>query len=182
MTPRKLFVAGTVAVVLCLIGGANSAQAAVAAYLKIEGTKQGSFKGETAGMHAGSIPVVEFNYQPQSPRDAATGQASGKRMHETLRIMKEVDAASPQLMKAMTSNEVLKDVLIEFVHPGPGGKEEMYKTMHLMDAMISAVHRTGGTGAGKAGEREEITFTFQKIEMTSRDGKKMASDDWMAAK
>jgi type VI secretion system secreted protein Hcp len=177
MTSRKLFVAGIAAVVLCLMVVANSAQAAVDAYLKIEGTKQGKFKGETAGIHAGTIAVVEFNYQPQSPRDAATGQASGKRMHETVRIVKEVDASSPQLMKAMSTNEVLNDVLIEFVHPGSGGKEEVYKTMRLMDAVISAVHRTGGAGAGKAGEREEITFTFQKIEMTSRNGKTMATDD-----
>lgn len=30
------------------------------------------------------------------PRDAATGQASGKRQHQPLTIKKEVDAASPQ--------------------------------------------------------------------------------------
>jgi type VI secretion system secreted protein Hcp len=159
---------------------ANSAQAAVDAYLRIEGTKQGKFKGETTGTHAGSISVIEFNYHPQAPRDVATGRASGKRMHETVTIVKQVDASSPQLMRAMNTNEVLKEVLIEFVHPGPAGKEEVYKTMLLTDAIISAVHRTGGAGAGRTNEREEVAFTFQKIELSGKGGKTMAADDWLA--
>ena len=37
-------------------------------------------------------------YQVTGPRDAASGQASGKRMHKPFTIVKEWGAATPQLM------------------------------------------------------------------------------------
>ena len=47
-------------------------------------------------------------YQVISPRDAASGQASGKRMHKPFTIVKEWGAASPQLMAMKTSYDVKK--------------------------------------------------------------------------
>lgn len=41
--------------------------------------------------------LVRSSYQIVSPRDAASGQASGKRMHKPVTITKEWGAASPQL-------------------------------------------------------------------------------------
>ena len=47
-------------------------------------------------------------YQVISPRDAASGQASGKRMHKPFTIVKEWGAATPQLMAMKTSYDVKK--------------------------------------------------------------------------
>lgn len=44
--------------------------------------------------------LSEATYQIKAPRDMATGQASGRRMHKPLTVVKEWDAASPQLMAA----------------------------------------------------------------------------------
>ena len=59
------------------------------AYVKIKGKKQGQFKGEgtqkaTLG-GAGAIPLLRFLSSATSPRDAATGQASGKRHWQPVR-------------------------------------------------------------------------------------------------
>lgn len=48
-------------------------------------------------------------YQVTGPRDAASGQASGKRMHKPLTIVKEWGAASPTL-KAMKAGYDVKKV------------------------------------------------------------------------
>ena len=40
--------------------------------------------------------VLNSSSSVQSPRDAASGQASGKRQHQPVTIKKEVDAASPK--------------------------------------------------------------------------------------
>ena len=45
----------------------------------------------------GAGSVSSAAYEVTSPRDLATGQASGKRMHKPIVITKELDAASPQL-------------------------------------------------------------------------------------
>ena len=55
---------------------------------------------------AGVIHTAQ--YQVISPRDAASGQASGKRMHKPFTIVKEWGAATPQLMAMKTGYDVKK--------------------------------------------------------------------------
>jgi hypothetical protein len=47
-------------------------------------------------------------YQVVSPRDSASGQASGKRMHKPFTIVKEWGAATPQLMAMKASYDIKK--------------------------------------------------------------------------
>lgn len=47
-------------------------------------------------------------YQVTSPRDAASGQASGKRMHKPFTIVKEWGAATPQLRAMKTGYDIKK--------------------------------------------------------------------------
>ena len=47
-------------------------------------------------------------YQVTGPRDAASGQASGKRMHKPFKIVKEWGAATPQLMAMKTGYDIKK--------------------------------------------------------------------------
>jgi Type VI secretion system effector, Hcp len=55
---------------------------------------------------AGSIHAAE--YQVTSPRDSASGQASGKRMHKPMTIVKEWGPATPQLMAMKTGYDIKK--------------------------------------------------------------------------
>ena len=55
---------------------------------------------------AGSIHAAQ--YQVVSPRDSASGQASGKRMHKPITFVKEWGAATPQLMAMKTGYDVKK--------------------------------------------------------------------------
>jgi hypothetical protein len=45
--------------------------------------------------------TITFGYSVKSPRDAASGQASGKRQHKPFTFVKEIDKSSPTLMKTM---------------------------------------------------------------------------------
>ena len=55
---------------------------------------------------AGALHAADFRVT--SPRDAASGQASGKRMHKPFTIVKEWGAATPQLMAMKTGYDVKK--------------------------------------------------------------------------
>lgn len=170
--------------VLCLTLLASPAYAAIEAYVMIKGTKQGQFKGEVT--HKGSnqwIPVIAISHGVQSPRDNATGQASGKRQHKPITITREWGAASPQLERARATSELLELVVIEFVRPGPKGEEQVYQTIRLTNALISRINRNGNQASGRAAgkdthEQEEISFTFEKIEILYANGKKTGTDDW----
>jgi type VI secretion system secreted protein Hcp len=154
-------------------------------YVSIEGQKQGKFRGSVNGGKPGRIAGIRFSAETTSPRDAATGMASGKRQHKPITITKEWDASSPQLFRAIVTNEVLKTILFEFVRTDPGGKEHVHYTIKLTNAAVADVRSyldlTDTSGDPYDGhELEDVAFTFQTIEVADQDGKTTAADDWHA--
>lgn len=154
-------------------------------FVTIDGTKQGRFKAEGGPQFGDRIPILRFSYEVDSPRDVATGQASGKRQHKPVSITKDWSAASPQMYQAVTTNELLKSVLIEFFRTNQTtGQEEIAATIRLTNATISK-YRSAVTdstsGDGPAGRLvDQIDLTFQKIEIANPAAKTGAGDDWMA--
>ena len=81
-------------------------------YVTVDGTKQGRFKGESKReQHAHKLAGLSFSYEVSSPRDASTGQATGKRRHGPVTFTKAWGAATPQLFEALVTNEVLPRTL-----------------------------------------------------------------------
>jgi type VI secretion system secreted protein Hcp len=152
-------------------------------YMSIEGTKQGKFKGESTrkgSFFENKVPGLRFQYEVTSPRVAATGQASGKRQHGAIVITKEWGAATPQIFQALVTNEVIKSVVIEFYHTDPNGQPYLFQTIRLTNATISNIKQYTGVvdSSTSTHELEDVSFTFQRIEITNVIGKTMASDDW----
>jgi type VI secretion system secreted protein Hcp len=149
-------------------------------YVTIVGSKQGQFKGESIRANAkGKLEGLTFVSDVSSPRDAASGMATGKRTHAPIVFTKQWGAASPQLFQAAVSNEVLKSVLFEFVAADKTGKERIFETVKLTNVTISDLRRTVDehTAEGTRGI-DQVALVFQKIEITDNDGKTAATDDW----
>jgi len=181
ITVRKLVVSIAVAILVT----STSAFAASPIYVDIDGTKQGRFKSETQK----GIPVLKLLYEVKSPRDLATGQASGKRQHTPICFTKELGANSPQIFQATTTNEVLKSVNFRFLKTNPNGEEYTYFTLKLANATFSSYKLLSGySDSSVAGAKhqggvstdnlEDVCVTFQRIDMLGPDGKSMAMDDW----
>ena len=99
--------------------------------------------------------------QPQTPREQASGMATGKRMHKPLTITKEWDASSPKLRSLQASGTQIPTVEIHLPTNTGTAKAGHYK---LSNVMISSIQVTGG--GGKTPQTESVTFTYQKIEWT----------------
>jgi type VI secretion system secreted protein Hcp len=147
---------------------------------KITGQQQGLIKTDnpTKGQED-TIPVLSLSSSVISPRDAATGQASGKRQHQPISLIKTLDRASPLLFLAAVTNETLTEVLCKFYRTEGAGKELVYFTIRLEDAHI-AEDSIAGSGQVNQGMRETVRFVFRKITLTynSSSGSVEASDDW----
>jgi type VI secretion system secreted protein Hcp len=154
-------------------------------YVTIQGAKQGKLKGDALSKsQVGKMIGLKFEYEVTSPRDLATGQASGKRMHKPFTITKEWGAASPQLLRACATNEVLNMVLLEFFHTTATGEERLHHTIKLTNASISNLKQYVAdpvmAAEYDAAELEEISFTYQRITFEDKVGKTTAVDDWEA--
>ncbi len=164
----------TVVTVVCaaiVLGSAAvaSAQEKVSFYVTITSAKQGVFKGESlSAAHRGQIQGIRYFYQVSEPRDAATGQATGRRQVSAVTFTKEWGAASPQIYQAMATNETLTTVTFEFMHSAPNGTEQVLEKITLKDATISSIKRYVNypTESGLADGRalEDIAITFRSME------------------
>jgi type VI secretion system secreted protein Hcp len=153
------------------------------AFLTCTGVKQGKFVGGviTKGLE-GHMEVASADHSVVSPRDPATGQATGKRQHKPLTIVKAVDRATPQLYNAFTGNETLTSCLLKFYKKSSTGVLTNYYTITLTNASIAQIDLSKGDARfqnGRLGEFEEISFVYQKIEWKYMNGTTpiIASDD-----
>ena len=163
---------------------------ALNAYLRLKGQTQGEIKGSVIQKgREDSIMVIAVSHEIVSPRDAASGLPSGKRMHKPLVITKELDKSSPLLLNVLTNNENIIDLTIDFWTPQitaarGAGSEVQHYSIRLTNANIASINfrmpNNKHPELMKFAEYEEVAFTYEKIEWTWTDGGIMAADSWVA--
>jgi type VI secretion system secreted protein Hcp len=137
----------------------------------------------TAPGYAKSIEVLSWSHSIVSPRDPASGQATGKRQHKPMTITKELDKSTPLLFSRLISNATIPFCVVTFLHTFPNGTAEPYMTITLTNAHVAGVDETKGdtrlATERHLGEYEEVSFTYQKITWEAIGGI-TAEDDWEA--
>jgi type VI secretion system secreted protein Hcp len=158
---------------------AAAAPAHVTLYLKVVGKKQGTFKGDglTAKAHLDQMLASAFDYGLVSPRDLATGQASGKRQHKPVVITKEWGPSMPQFLQAAATNEQLTKVTMEFWDTDVKGIQRLHFVVTLTNATVSEVKQRLASDL----LTEDLSFVFQKITVEDKIGKTIFMDDWSGA-
>jgi type VI secretion system secreted protein Hcp len=167
------------------------------AFVSIKGKIQGQFKGEGTNDKRKNkwMAVVGFAMGLDSPLDLASGHPSGRRQWRVVKIVKEWGAASPQLLQACATNEVLSEVVIEFLKTNAEGEEYVYQTVTLTNSTIAHISRftknRGEAGSNSSfgdssmvditilDELEEVEFSFQKIVVEDVNGGTSFADDWL---
>jgi type VI secretion system secreted protein Hcp len=132
----------------------------------------------------GKLPVTSFQYTAASPRDTSTGLATGRRQHETIVIVREVDAASPKLYQAMGDGSIFPSAILTFTRLGasPAQPETRY-TVVLSQVLVTGLRPLAEPKTGSdTHELEEVQLTFRQITMTRTSGSKSATDDWLESK
>jgi type VI secretion system secreted protein Hcp len=156
------------------------------AYLKLKGQHLGDIRGSsTAKGQEGKIVVFAAEHEVNSPRDPATGLATGKRQHRPFVISKEVDASSPLLYKALATNETFSDWELQFWSTNAQGVQVQRYAVKLTTASISDIKfrmpNRKLTEMAALPDFEDVAFTYQKIQWTWTDGGITAQDDWSAS-
>ena len=136
--------------------------------MTIQGQKQGVFPG-TKGVIGG----LRFSYLVKSPRDPASGLPTGKRMHTPVVFTKPLGTASPQIFSAMVHNENLSVAITV-----PGGDGGLGYRIKLTNANLAEVKQYTELVNGVVTILEDVSFTFQKIEVLDVGTGVLADDDW----
>lgn len=160
--------------------------AALNAYLRLAGEKQGEIKGSvTQKGREGSIMVIATNHEVFATRDAASGLPTGRRQHEPFRITKEIDKSTPLLMRTLVDNERLTRFELQHWQPSQTGIEVQYYTIILHNARIVSIQQEMLNNKYPENmqhkEREHVSFVYEGIEWIYEDGGIMGQDDWQYA-
>jgi type VI secretion system secreted protein Hcp len=178
MMPVKAIGLAVVALAVVLFS-TDVAHAAPEFYVSVTGSIQGPFKGEvfTKGLE-GKFAGLGFDYELVSPRDPASGQASGKRHHKPVRIKKLYGPTSVQFYTALTKNEPLV-VVMDFMATDPSGIMVLDHTIKLTNASVASLRMHSDKEASPAvPPTDVIELVFQQIEITDHRSKQRVGDAW----
>lgn len=109
-----------------------------------------------------------------SPRDPASGQATGKRTHKPLRARMYYDQAIP-LAKALARNKNVGELRLTLFRPAAKGHEELYFTITLQNATLMQMRKL--KQSGDPHEQFEVSLTYQKLSLEKMK-KLVSADAW----
>lgn len=140
------------------------------AFLKIS-----SIDGDSSdSKHRNWTDIISYEHGMSHGNGIVT-QTLGPTTHETFKVVKTVDKASPILMLAVNSGQHFQQVTLELDNAGTGQKFMEYK---LSDVIVSSVNVIGSSNDGMP--LEEVGFSYRKIEwkFTPKTGNTTVSTGW----
>ena len=156
-------------------------------HMTIDGQNQGTITSACCQMEGREDTVIlyQLNHMIEQPRDKHTGRATGKRVHNPFVLLKEIDKATPLLMQALVTNELLT-VKFEFYRPNPegDGTEEQFYMIELEGANLISFNgelpNTLGKETSAYPPLESLQLAYRKIIVTYQTDGVSAEDDWHA--
>jgi type VI secretion system secreted protein Hcp len=152
-------------------------------HMTLKGEKQGDIKGNcTMKGREGTILIQAIDHEIHIPHDIQTGLSAGKRVHGPLKVVKEIDKASPMICQALCTGEHLTNVTLKYYRVSPKGAEEQYYTVTLEDAIVVSIRPWMPNCLDKSmasfGHMEEVSFTYRRATWRHEIDKTEAQDDW----
>lgn len=140
---------------------------------------QGPLTGGSAsplGPRAGrGITVLDLRHTLVSPRDPATGQATGRRRHAPVQVTKEIDRSTVRLLEAWRRNDVLVEWRLSvFGTDGLRRLQPVY-TLELRRAVVVEISVLSGEGGLPL---ETVSFGYEQVVWTWVEGGVTTQDDW----
>jgi type VI secretion system secreted protein Hcp len=152
-------------------------------------TDANGIKGENTVTEVGGVDVSDTSevmqviHSVESPRDRASGMATGRRFHQPMRLLKRIDKATPMLFDALVRNQVQPKLELKWFRPNPtDGTTQHFYTITIEDARVSKIEtvlrETRDPDTANYPPLEWVEFAYRKITWTFVDGGIEASDDW----
>jgi type VI secretion system secreted protein Hcp len=162
------------------------------------GQKQSTFKGSNPLKNRQNTSIVlRSEHEISAPRDAHSGLATGKRIHSPYQVWMPLDQASVQWFTALTTNETLTKVTIQYFQPataalgqiggsaGSGGEVKPYYIVEFINANVSSAQMVQPDTRSldpDVKNREiflKVAMTYMEITETWTAGGQSFHDNWI---
>lgn len=130
------------------------------------------------------IEVFAFEHQVDRPTDTNTGAPTGARVHREFKVLKAFDKSTPILYDYLCRGQVIDSVILHWYHTSPEGTEDEYFTHTLGNVSITKMEphmKNVNVDQFRALPHQEwVTFRYENITWTFKDGNIEANDSWEA--
>lgn len=162
------------------------------AYMSIEGKTQGNitqgaFTADSVGNiyvegHEDQMLIQAIDHTVTVPTDPQSGQPAGQRVHRPFVATTAMNKAIPLLYNALTSGEMLPDVVTSWYRTSIEGKQEEFFKTTLEDATIVDIHCVLPHAQDPANsdftQLISIAFSYRKVIWEHLIAGTSGSDDW----
>lgn len=140
-------------------------------YMIITGDSQGLFEGDPflPAPHTGKVQLKEYGHGLVKPLPESGGELPGAKSHRQVRITKDVDEYTHELLAAWVNYEPLT-VTIEFWSPHPSnGTDLLSYTVTLNNAYILSMlqNRAWSEDQQLAPLQEIVSFSYASIRLSN---------------
>jgi type VI secretion system secreted protein Hcp len=130
--------------------------------------------------------VFEIEHHIHQPVDPTTGLPTGVRVHNPLRVVKEIDKASPGFHKALCTGQNLSVVMLDFYRIDPTTRmQKKYYTITMRNARIVDVRPYFPMSFVPENESyrhmEQVSFVYEEIEWNWLPDSMVEMDRWRSA-
>ncbi len=119
------------------------------------------------------VPITDFDADVTQPFDAASGLATGKRVHKPVTITRAIDSLTPKLVPAAEGNKLYAQLVVDLQRTGADGKPETYAKYTFGNVRITVFEDSGAAGGGLS---ERLQLDYESLEVQS--GPNVAVDQW----
>lgn len=135
-------------------------------FLKVDGTKQGPIKGESAEQgHLDEIELVGWGWGMEGNATAFASTAARTTLKELV-FRKRVDSATTGLLSALRNNEVLKKAVLS-VRKAGGAAPVDFLTITMENGRVVS-HQVQNAVDGQPDLVEEVRIAFFKVRVEYR--------------
>jgi type VI secretion system secreted protein Hcp len=136
--------------------------------MAITGEDQGAIKGSSYKQgQEDKIEVLSFDHLIELPARQETQMTTGDPVHRPVMLRKEVDASTPKLYQALCRQELLESLEIQWFRHTPEGREELFYTVVLTNALIVAIQPWSADYLDERLEHyrpmEKVSFAYEAI-------------------
>jgi type VI secretion system secreted protein Hcp len=140
-------------------------------FLKLKTPKMGEILGSvTVRGNEGKINVYAAEHAIDMLTTPSSGVAVGKQLHKPFTITKAIDMSTPKLYTLLDTQELISEWELTFYTPGRSGQSSNHYTVRLDKARVVSIHFHLPDMRVQAPrnfvEMEDVTFSYQKIEIT----------------
>ena len=139
--------------------------------MRVKGQRQGQIQGESVRKFINDQPhhaILGYYLAAGSPTDSASGQSTGRRRYSAMRVVRNSDSSTSQLLNAFSTNEGLTVILDSYRAGGDDSKDAspMFH-IELTEARVRSFTLMSGGALPNTGGVEIIEFAFREINTES---------------